>query len=987
MQQPLLESELKQLVETKYIHIYSEPCNIINTNNIPDEDFVLSYVNYKYGYDIISKNDRNNKLGVFYDTELDFNPYNSRLIVYQFIDWKTNRELSDISRHDMILYMDTCKMHNSLPNNIIIVKLHKQDDAYFMNYYINKKYLKTIFNKDCMVKYITLLMKKIKNQEHTKNCLLYLQDILNTVPNSPVLDGPVELEPVGPDGVLKDNISLYKYQIQDIKWMRKIENNVDKQDNTISFDYSLIYTINIDGVDCSVYNDILLPKKYVNTNMLNIKKSLHYYGGNLINTMGLGKTITVLYHLFSKYTENIYDYYLDYSNTCNYFFKRGKKHNTVCGNPALPSSLYCQVHSDTLFIDKKHFTLKNLDYLNLQNSIIKAQYEKKLRTHSSIIICPNQLCDQWVREYYEKFKVNKRILLIITYDQYKNITLADILFSDLIIVSFNFLINTNYLNHVKASKDVVSHIHNYISGQNEEETKKNLQELLNKKGIFTLDNFYYNTVVIDEIHELNTIPKKSKIKDAIFELCSTYKWNISGTPFANGVVDFITEMNFITNSYCDTFDLDKISKLIIASKPLYRRNTKESIQYEKTFSIINETCKMLEFTNQERTIYNSYANGRNNYDYLIKLCCHPEIDKNTRQLVQNCKNLDEIQQVLLEHNKKKMSSLHKKIKKYTLELTNLQTSYENELDNSVKNNLKNEISIIKRHITNESKELDSVTKVYNYLLSVISSIDQSETCPICLDDTSVTNLAITQCGHKFCWECITEYLKSLSKHNPKCPKCNIPITLNQIYKFKQNTQNSNNSISDELNYYIQETKSTKLGNIIYYIKHLQPNDKCIVFSQWDEMIDKISVILKKEGIGYVSCSGTVYQKKRAIESFKSDPSINIIFLSMKYSASGINLTEANKIILIEPVYGSKEHRDDIESQSIGRSSRISQTKPIEVIRFIIKDTIEEELYLSNHDTKDKPGTPDRPGTPDQPGTPDRPGTHSMTVTPEKPLIE
>ena len=51
----------------------------------------------------------------------------------------------------------------------------------------------------------------------------------------------------------------------------------------------------------------------------------------------------------------------------------------------------------------------------------------------------------------------------------------------------------------------------------------------------------------------------------------------------------------------------------------------------------------------------------------------------------------------------------------------------------------------------------------------------------------------------------------------------------------------------------------------------------------------------------------------------------------------------NKIILLEPVYGTKEYRDDIESQSIGRANRLNQKRPIDVFRFIIKDTVEENI--------------------------------------------
>ena len=60
-------------------------------------------------------------------------------------------------------------------------------------------------------------------------------------------------------------------------------------------------------------------------------------------------------------------------------------------------------------------------------------------------------------------------------------------------------------------------------------------------------------------------------------------------------------------------------------------------------------------------------------------------------------------------------------------------------------------------------------------------------------------------------------------------------------------------------------------------------------------------------------------------------------LSSRNAASGINLTIANKIILLEPVYGSFEYRKNIEEQAIGRADRIGQKSPIDVYRFIISE--------------------------------------------------
>ena len=122
------------------------------------------------------------------------------------------------------------------------------------------------------------------------------------------------------------------------------------------------------------------------------------------------------------------------------------------------------------------------------------------------------------------------------------------------------------------------------------------------------------------------------------------------------------------------------------------------------------------------------------------------------------------------------------------------------------------------------------------------------------------------------------------------------------------------------------------------------DDKIILFSQWDELLHKVGNILTNQNIKLVYCNGSVYQRKRAINLFYKDPDTNLILLSSKNSASGINLTVANKIIFLEPIYGNQEYRKNVECQAIGRADRLGQTRPIDIHRFIIKDTIEQDIY-------------------------------------------
>jgi SNF2 family DNA or RNA helicase len=133
------------------------------------------------------------------------------------------------------------------------------------------------------------------------------------------------------------------------------------------------------------------------------------------------------------------------------------------------------------------------------------------------------------------------------------------------------------------------------------------------------------------------------------------------------------------------------------------------------------------------------------------------------------------------------------------------------------------------------------------------------------------------------------------------------------------------------------------------MEHLKTGNKVILFSQWDEMLHKVGCKLQEFDLNFVYCKGSVYNRKQAIERFKNDANVQIIMLSSRNCASGINLTNASSIILLEPVYGTNEYRKSIEEQSIGRSDRIGQNKPIDIYRFIIKDTIEEDIINQNID--------------------------------------
>lgn len=627
-------------------------------------------------------------------------------------------------------------------------------------------------------------------------------------------------------------------------------------------------------------------------------------------------TMTALSNIFRE--ENKYDSFVEFDKEhCNYFFKRGKNKTKKCSASIVDDELnckeilYCKEHSECAFIEKRGINFKNIELFNNEPFV----------TNSTLVICPNQLCDQWVREYYgnsSNFNVEKRVILLSTFDQFSNLTFGDILFSDLIIVSFNFLCNNNYNNYCK------------------KDTKTNYtlitKDILNGFKMKNLSFFKWRAVYCDEFHEVKTRTLISSINS----FKSTYKWNISGTPFSDGKDTFINSLNLITNIedvnvYTDGFLNNEI---IDKSSRLFRRNTKESIKEELNMNTITERVELLNFTIEERSIYDSYNSSFEKFEKnLIQLCCDPQMNIGTKELIKNCKTFDEIRNVILKYNFDKLEISRKKIKdleKYILEEHNSE-----------------ELSVYKRNLTIEKKNCECIDRVYSFLKNAVDNIKVSETCPICLDEIDIDNTSMTKCGHKFCWDCISEYIKEFGINNStKCPMCNIKVDKSDIYFYKETeiAKKVDNLLIDNLVDIVNDVKSTKIGNIVYYVKNLLKNDKCIIFSQHNELLKKIGDYLKKYDVNVLYCSGNVYNRKNTIEKFKNDCNQNVICLSSKNSASGINLTVANKIILVEPICGDTHYRNDIENQAIGRANRLGRTTPLEIIRFIIKDTIESKLH-------------------------------------------
>jgi SNF2 family DNA or RNA helicase len=905
---------------------------IIDINDIPENILGNQYLSMQ-----------NIPKTVYTDPHLGFYYAYSDQLIYPYlnylsIDEMKNEKLQIVLRNNYFLDDDYNR-------STLIAKLEKQDGEYYICYYIKRSIIETIQQK--RNKKHNLLIYILATQKKNDIIKYNNQEFFEIM--NPNFTKDKTMIHISKKSVLKDTIKLYNYQLLDVNWMESIEKKVDNGENEIEYVYSPVYNCLED--EYIMYNDNLFSKNFVNEKF-ECSRSFKYFGGNIISEVGLGKTITALYYILSSQKSD--NRFIEFTNNCNYFYKRGKSKSKTCLKSSLDGELFCREHLNCLFIDKRDIVMKNMQDFKICDFVVNS----KFKTNATLIVCPNHLCDQWVREYYDKFENNHRVVLLVTFDQYSNIKLVDLLFADIVVVSYNFLMNKKYLDFVEKYK-------HFIEGKLcKLDFDLDNVDLLESSKYNILELFNWNRVVFDEAHEIQNMSRSYKLINMLDNLKSKYRWNITGTPFPNKLDSFISLMSYNTSyvkrGLCEVRNMNVTelislgfnSDIILKCKELFRRNTKESIKDEYAGNILRDHIKKLIFTNQERVIYDSYLEGHDKYsDFLIKICCHSELHNDTKELIKNCKTLDEIQRVMLDYNKRKMDIEKTKIEKAETDLRYYKTlipdeEFKHDLENANDDDIYIKIGIAKRQITIAKKNLDEISRTYNYLKQSIELLVLEEntiTCPICLDDIDDDNIAITKCGHKFCWDCIyqTHKIRETSAHI-KCPTCNSLMTNKELYLVDKNKQTKIEL--NDLDKLVHNIKSTKIGNIIYFLKNnLEEGDKVILFSQWDEMLHKVGKILTEQKMNPIYCNGTVYQRKHAINSFCKNKDVKLIMLSSRNAASGINLTIANKIILLEPIYGTKEFRYNIESQAVARADRIGQTRPIDIYRFIIKDTIEEDI--------------------------------------------
>lgn len=710
---------------------------------------------------------------------------------------------------------------------------------------------------------------------------------------------------------------------------------------------------------------------------------------------------------------------------------------------------------------------------SLLNQAKKINYyqenSKKLVSRATLVICPNQLSNQWIREFGKVIEPNYSLVILplFTKTHFDKLTYQDILDADFVVTSFNYLLNDCFLAPILTPillKKQSIKLDIMPIGLKEHVEKigediKNSPETITKKGP-NLVAIKWHRVIVDEFHEIETNKKVTGIHNIIKLFDSTYKWCMTATPFDKSHYCLLEMINFVTNHNNKVTIFANNAICNYMTKKFFRRNTKKSVNSEYQLPPLKENLLQLNFSQTEWLIYNAYIANPNidKYSVLLRqICCQPGIAEEIKSTLSSCKTLEEIQDKMIKHYELEMNKAKLKVTyaEYRLGLVRRQLKIFiwkrqrkllNELKYKViikfKDNLKELLALkdnsdkqefgeMEQFIIDDTKnpfeknnsasdsdddkeeitisdenqkeiiklvskkwetnmpqiiynakesEIMAITKLneetlkyngkkttYDYFNDVLTKLkkisdnndtdsdsddEEKDKCNVCLGSIKGTDLGMTKCGHIFCFNCVKPFIAKQGK----CPVCQQIVKNEEMHMIIKYTKKETNSKEFKDKQTLISKVGTKLANLIFFLK--KSGKHAIIFSQWTNLLENVGCVLDEHGIKNVFCKGNVWQRDKAIREFNINDKIKVIMLSSESAASGTNLTKAELVIMLDPVYGTYEYRRNMEWQAIGRAYRMGQQNQVEVVRIIIKGTVEEEIYKINkeEDKKSNVGT-------------------------------
>lgn len=212
-------------------------------------------------------------------------------------------------------------------------------------------------------------------------------------------------------------------------------------------------------------------------------------------------------------------------------------------------------------------------------------------------------------------------------------------------------------------------------------------------------------------------------------------------------------------------------------------------------------------------------------------------------------------------------------------------------------------------------------------------------CAVCLNEMDESAAVILRsCSHVFCEPCLSKVSASC---RGLCPLCRQKFEPSDMVKKTTAAAAINVELSQPLSQSMDELgPSPKLEALGQAISEMKDDEKGVIFSQFTKFLDVVEPYIASLGFTFTRIDGskTATQRIAAMKEFSADGGPRFILCSLHAAGTGITLNRANHCFMMDTWWNVS-----VENQAMDRVHRIGQTRPVRVVRFVMKDTIEERM--------------------------------------------
>lgn len=204
----------------------------------------------------------------------------------------------------------------------------------------------------------------------------------------------------------------------------------------------------------------------------------------------------------------------------------------------------------------------------------------RVPSSATCVVCPSNLFAQLISEA-KRCNPNFKIVSISCIRDYQKVSWKDVVLADLVVISYQFLTNTNYLTHI-------ANIHDFIYSRDSFN--------LDVKGSVKLSMIRFYRIIFDEFHEMGHLT--NKCQNFAKNLWADFCWGITGTPKfgnSNDIVEVFPYLN-IAESWAGAFRDNQMTQHEFMSK-FVKRNVPDL----KLPPMIHEVV-WVEFSPSERAL-------------------------------------------------------------------------------------------------------------------------------------------------------------------------------------------------------------------------------------------------------------------------------------------------------------------------------------------------------------------------------------------------